>query len=218
MPLVCSCQVTVVSVASPTSGASQKSVALPVNVALGQQILTVQQSTSVSPVKVATSQSTTQVTWKHRTVSCSWYHLIWGEKRNLKKTKNVFTLFVHKCHFSSVWESRSCSILLWCAVMLFSSSLLSCSWVHLILLLHTNRPHLGLSWQEAGEDGDNSLLLQVQFYKNRTKPPKLPNKHYTDEWKQTWSKHAVKSCGKIKIEWNGFFCAMLALEIIIAAV
>lgn len=62
MPLVCSCQVTVVSVASPTSGASQKSVALPVNVALGQQILTVQQSTSVSPVKVATSQSTTQVT------------------------------------------------------------------------------------------------------------------------------------------------------------
>ncbi|XP_078127536.1 protein lin-54 homolog isoform X2 [Sander vitreus] len=53
-------QVTVVSVASPTSNATQKSVALPMNVALGQQILTVQQSTSASPVKVATSQNTTQ--------------------------------------------------------------------------------------------------------------------------------------------------------------
>ena len=50
-----------VSVASPTSNASQKSVTLPVNVALGQQILTVQQSTSGSPVKVATSQTGTQV-------------------------------------------------------------------------------------------------------------------------------------------------------------
>lgn len=55
------CQVTVVSVASPTSNSSQKSVALPVNVALGQQILTVQQTTPVSPVKVATSQPTVQV-------------------------------------------------------------------------------------------------------------------------------------------------------------
>ncbi|XP_063334111.1 protein lin-54 homolog [Pelmatolapia mariae] len=59
-PLKTPSKVTVVSVASPTSSASQKSVALPVNVALGQQILTVQQSTSVSPVKVATSQSATQ--------------------------------------------------------------------------------------------------------------------------------------------------------------
>uniref|UniRef100_A0AAQ5Z488 CRC domain-containing protein n=1 Tax=Amphiprion ocellaris TaxID=80972 RepID=A0AAQ5Z488_AMPOC len=56
-PLKTPSKVTVVSVASPTSNASQKSVALPVNVALGQQILTVQQSTSASPVKVATSQS-----------------------------------------------------------------------------------------------------------------------------------------------------------------
>lgn len=54
-------QVTVVSVASPTSNTSQKSVTLPVNVALGQQILTVQQPTSLSPVKVATSQTTAQV-------------------------------------------------------------------------------------------------------------------------------------------------------------
>ncbi|XP_070845009.1 protein lin-54 homolog [Chaetodon trifascialis] len=59
-PLKTPSKVTVVSVASPTSNASQKSVALPVNVALGQQILTVQQSTSASPVKVATSQTTTQ--------------------------------------------------------------------------------------------------------------------------------------------------------------
>ncbi|KAF1377840.1 hypothetical protein PFLUV_G00204910 [Perca fluviatilis] len=59
-PLKTPSKVTVVSVASPTSNATQKSVALPVNVALGQQILTVQQSTSASPVKVATSQNTTQ--------------------------------------------------------------------------------------------------------------------------------------------------------------
>ncbi|XP_038589732.1 protein lin-54 homolog [Micropterus salmoides] len=59
-PLKTPSKVTVVSVASPTSNASQKSVALPVNVALGQQILTVQQSTSASPVKLATNQTTTQ--------------------------------------------------------------------------------------------------------------------------------------------------------------
>ncbi|XP_037609223.1 protein lin-54 homolog [Sebastes umbrosus] len=59
-PLKTPSKVTVVSVASPTSGASQKSMTLPVNVALGQQILTVQQSTSGSPVKVATGQTTTQ--------------------------------------------------------------------------------------------------------------------------------------------------------------
>ncbi|XP_031157163.1 protein lin-54 homolog isoform X1 [Sander lucioperca] len=59
-PLKTPSKVTVVSVASPTSNATQKSVALPVNVALGQQILTVQQATSASPVKVATSQNTTQ--------------------------------------------------------------------------------------------------------------------------------------------------------------
>uniref|UniRef100_A0A665WYN1 CRC domain-containing protein n=1 Tax=Echeneis naucrates TaxID=173247 RepID=A0A665WYN1_ECHNA len=59
-PLKSPSKVTVVSVASPTSNTSQKSVALPVNVALGQQILAVQQSTSASPVKVATSQTTTQ--------------------------------------------------------------------------------------------------------------------------------------------------------------
>ncbi|XP_023194393.1 protein lin-54 homolog isoform X2 [Xiphophorus maculatus] len=53
-------QVTVVSVASPPSNTSQKSVALPVNVALGQQILAVQQSAPASPVKVATSQTTAQ--------------------------------------------------------------------------------------------------------------------------------------------------------------
>ncbi|KAM8829323.1 protein lin-54 homolog [Spinachia spinachia] len=50
--------VTVVSVGSPTSNATQKSMTLPVNVALGQQILTVQQSGS--PVKLATGQNTAQ--------------------------------------------------------------------------------------------------------------------------------------------------------------
>ncbi|KAM3599379.1 uncharacterized protein V6R79_004696 [Siganus canaliculatus] len=59
-PLKTPSKVTVVSVASPTSNASQKSVTLPVNVALGQQILTVQQPTSASPVKVVSSQTTTQ--------------------------------------------------------------------------------------------------------------------------------------------------------------
>ncbi|XP_034458830.1 protein lin-54 homolog [Hippoglossus hippoglossus] len=59
-PLKTPSKVTVVSVASPTSNSTQKSVTLPVNVALGQQILTVQQSTSSSPVKVATNQGTVQ--------------------------------------------------------------------------------------------------------------------------------------------------------------
>ncbi|KAM4533307.1 protein lin-54 homolog [Fundulus diaphanus] len=56
-PLKTPSKVTVVSVASPPSNTSQKSVTLPVNVALGQQILAVQQSTPASPVKVATSQT-----------------------------------------------------------------------------------------------------------------------------------------------------------------
>ncbi|XP_033845416.1 protein lin-54 homolog [Periophthalmus magnuspinnatus] len=58
-PLKTPSKVTVVSVASPTQSAPQKTVTLPVNVALGQQILAVQ-STSASPVKVVTSQATTQ--------------------------------------------------------------------------------------------------------------------------------------------------------------
>ncbi|XP_014913582.1 protein lin-54 homolog [Poecilia latipinna] len=59
-PLKTPSKVTVVSVASPPSNTSQKSVALPVNVALGQQILAVQQSAPASPVKVATSQTPAQ--------------------------------------------------------------------------------------------------------------------------------------------------------------
>uniref|UniRef100_A0A8D3CP79 Lin-54 DREAM MuvB core complex component n=1 Tax=Scophthalmus maximus TaxID=52904 RepID=A0A8D3CP79_SCOMX len=59
-PLKTPSKVTVVSVASPTSNSSQKSVTLPVNMALGQQILAVQQSTSVSPVKMAAGQTTVQ--------------------------------------------------------------------------------------------------------------------------------------------------------------
>ncbi|KAM3873868.1 protein lin-54 homolog [Diretmus argenteus] len=59
-PLKSPSKLTVVSVASQTPNASQKSMALPVNVALGQQILTMQQSTSASPAKVVSSQSTAQ--------------------------------------------------------------------------------------------------------------------------------------------------------------
>ncbi|XP_019747912.1 protein lin-54 homolog [Hippocampus comes] len=59
-PLKTPSKVTVVSVASPTSGAAQKSMTLPVSVALSQQILSMQQSTAVSPVKVATSQAAAQ--------------------------------------------------------------------------------------------------------------------------------------------------------------
>lgn len=59
-PLKTPSKVTVVSVASPTSSAPQKTVTLPVNLALGQQILAVQQSTSASPVKVVSSQTAAQ--------------------------------------------------------------------------------------------------------------------------------------------------------------
>lgn len=59
-PLKTPNKVTVVSVASPTSSAPPKTVTLPVNLALGQQILAVQQSTSASPVKVVSSQATAQ--------------------------------------------------------------------------------------------------------------------------------------------------------------
>lgn len=57
-PLKTPSKVTVVSVPSPTSGAPQKTVTLPVNLALGQQIVAVQQSTAASPVKVVSSQAT----------------------------------------------------------------------------------------------------------------------------------------------------------------
>uniref|UniRef100_A0A8C3AAA9 Lin-54 DREAM MuvB core complex component n=1 Tax=Cyclopterus lumpus TaxID=8103 RepID=A0A8C3AAA9_CYCLU len=59
-PLKTPSKVTVVSVASPTSNASHKSLTLPVNVALGQQILTVQQSTSASPVKLKSLSNISQ--------------------------------------------------------------------------------------------------------------------------------------------------------------
>ncbi|XP_061911217.1 protein lin-54 homolog [Entelurus aequoreus] len=59
-PLKTPSKVTVVSVASPTSSGPQKSVTLPVSVALGQQILSVQQPASGSPVKMAAGQATAQ--------------------------------------------------------------------------------------------------------------------------------------------------------------
>ncbi|XP_051907802.1 protein lin-54 homolog [Hippocampus zosterae] len=59
-PLKTPSKVTVVSVASPTSGPAPKSMTLPVSVALSQQILSMQQSTAVSPVKAASSQAAAQ--------------------------------------------------------------------------------------------------------------------------------------------------------------
>uniref|UniRef100_A0A671NZI0 Protein lin-54 homolog n=1 Tax=Sinocyclocheilus anshuiensis TaxID=1608454 RepID=A0A671NZI0_9TELE len=59
-PLKSPSKLTVVSVASQSPNSPQKSVTLPLNVALGQQILTVQQSATTSPAKAGTSQSTAQ--------------------------------------------------------------------------------------------------------------------------------------------------------------
>uniref|UniRef100_A0A8C1X921 Lin-54 DREAM MuvB core complex component n=1 Tax=Cyprinus carpio TaxID=7962 RepID=A0A8C1X921_CYPCA len=59
-PLKSPSKLTVVSVASQSPNSPQKSVTLPLNVALGQQILTVQQSAATSPAKAGTSQSTAQ--------------------------------------------------------------------------------------------------------------------------------------------------------------
>ena len=54
-------QLTVVSVASQTPNATQKSMGVPVNMALGQQILTMHQPTAVSPSKGVSSHSAAQV-------------------------------------------------------------------------------------------------------------------------------------------------------------
>ncbi|XP_066507509.1 protein lin-54 homolog [Hoplias malabaricus] len=62
-------KLTVVSVASQSPNSPQKSVALPLNVALGQQILTVQQTSTTSPVKAGTSQSTAQAVKPMQTVA-----------------------------------------------------------------------------------------------------------------------------------------------------
>ncbi|KAI4896871.1 hypothetical protein NFI96_025202, partial [Prochilodus magdalenae] len=67
-PLKSPSKLTVVSVASPSPNSPQKPVALPLNVALGQQILAVQQA-STSPVKAGTSQSTAQAVKPVQTVA-----------------------------------------------------------------------------------------------------------------------------------------------------
>ncbi|KAA0703772.1 Protein lin-54 -like protein [Triplophysa tibetana] len=59
-PLKSPGKLTVVSVASQSPHSPQKSVTLPLNVALGQQILAVQQSAATSPAKVGTSLSGAQ--------------------------------------------------------------------------------------------------------------------------------------------------------------
>ncbi|XP_059395859.1 protein lin-54 homolog [Carassius carassius] len=67
-PLKSPSKLTVVSVASQSPNSPQKSVTLPLNVALGQQILTVQQSAATSPAKAGTSQSTAQTVKQVQTV------------------------------------------------------------------------------------------------------------------------------------------------------
>lgn len=68
-PLKSPSKLTVVSVTSQSSNSPQKSVTLPLNVALGQQILTVQQSAVTSPAKAGSSQSTTQAVKPVQTVT-----------------------------------------------------------------------------------------------------------------------------------------------------
>ncbi|XP_041936941.1 protein lin-54 homolog [Alosa sapidissima] len=60
-PLKSPSKLTVVSVASPSPTSPQKSVAVPLSVALGQQILTMQQSTPTSPAKAGVSLSAQNV-------------------------------------------------------------------------------------------------------------------------------------------------------------
>ncbi|XP_016302814.1 protein lin-54 homolog isoform X2 [Sinocyclocheilus anshuiensis] len=67
-PLKSPSKLTVVSVASQSPNSPQKSVTLPLSVALGQQILTVQQSATTSPAKAGTSQSTAQTVKPVQTV------------------------------------------------------------------------------------------------------------------------------------------------------
>uniref|UniRef100_A0A8C1EBT6 Lin-54 DREAM MuvB core complex component n=1 Tax=Cyprinus carpio carpio TaxID=630221 RepID=A0A8C1EBT6_CYPCA len=67
-PLKSPSKLTVVSVASQSPNSPQKSVTLPLNVALGQQILTVQQSAATSPAKAGTSQPNTQTVKPVQTV------------------------------------------------------------------------------------------------------------------------------------------------------
>ncbi|KAK2871436.1 hypothetical protein Q8A67_023963 [Cirrhinus molitorella] len=68
-PLKSPSKLTVVSVASQSPNSPQKSVTLPLNVALGQQILTVQQSAATSPAKAGTSQATAQTVKPVQTVA-----------------------------------------------------------------------------------------------------------------------------------------------------
>uniref|UniRef100_A0A8C1ZNU7 Lin-54 DREAM MuvB core complex component n=1 Tax=Cyprinus carpio TaxID=7962 RepID=A0A8C1ZNU7_CYPCA len=67
-PLKSPSKLTVVSVASQSPNSPQKSVTLPLNVALGQQILTVQQSAATSPAKAGTSQPNAQTVKPVQTV------------------------------------------------------------------------------------------------------------------------------------------------------
>ncbi|XP_051972651.1 protein lin-54 homolog [Xyrauchen texanus] len=68
-PLKSPSKLTVVSVASQSPNSPQKSVTLPLNMALGHQILAVQQSAATSPAKAGTSQSTAQALKPVQTVT-----------------------------------------------------------------------------------------------------------------------------------------------------
>ncbi|XP_026863841.2 protein lin-54 homolog [Electrophorus electricus] len=68
-PLKSPSKLTVVSVTSPAPSSPQKPMPLSLNVALGQQILTVQQTTTTSPAKAGTSQSSTQAMKPVQTVA-----------------------------------------------------------------------------------------------------------------------------------------------------
>ncbi|XP_056434600.1 protein lin-54 homolog [Gadus chalcogrammus] len=73
-PLKSPSKLTVVSVASQTPNATQKSMGVPVNMALGQQILTVHQPAAVSPSKGVSNQSAAQSLKPVQTVTMGGSH------------------------------------------------------------------------------------------------------------------------------------------------
>lgn len=68
-------QLTVVSVASQPPNSPQKAVGVPLNVALGQQILTVQHSTPTSPGKAVTNNTAAQVCSPYSPSGCCYFLL-----------------------------------------------------------------------------------------------------------------------------------------------
>ncbi|KAJ8401871.1 hypothetical protein AAFF_G00374520 [Aldrovandia affinis] len=75
-PLKSPSKLTVVSVASQSPSSPQKSVAVPLSMALGQQILAVQQSTPNSPAKVVSNHSTPQTMKSVQTMGAAQFKTI----------------------------------------------------------------------------------------------------------------------------------------------